>query len=161
MTSNANLFISLDKKDEGEQVTFGNNGKGKIMRIGKIAKENSPILDKVLLVDGLKHNLLSVSQLCDKHYRVIFESKSYFIFRICDNKILFVDERVENIYVIDLHALSNKAIKCFVSISDDSWTWHKRIAHASMDLLTNLNKDELVDGLSKNKFQKDKVCDAC
>ncbi|XP_057999064.1 uncharacterized protein LOC131177906 [Hevea brasiliensis] len=79
---------------------------------------------------------------------------------MCDNKLMFVGERVENIYVIDLHALSNKDIKCFISISDNSRTWHRKLAHASMELLMNLNKDELVDRLPKIKFQKDKVCNA-
>ncbi|XP_057986693.1 uncharacterized protein LOC131171239 [Hevea brasiliensis] len=152
MTRNANLFLSLEKKDGGGQVTFGDNGKGKIVGIGKVGKENSPILDKVLLVDGSKHNLLSVSQLCDKGCRVVFKSKSCFVSRMSDNKMLFIGKRIENIYVIDLHALSNKDAKCFVSISDDSWTWHRRLAHASMDLLVNLNKDELVDRLLKIKF---------
>ncbi|XP_057990734.1 uncharacterized protein LOC131173095 [Hevea brasiliensis] len=36
----------------------------------------------------------------------------------------------------------------------------RRPAHASMDLLTNLNKDEIVDRLPKIKFQKNNVCDA-
>ncbi|XP_058005380.1 uncharacterized protein LOC131181351 [Hevea brasiliensis] len=45
---NANLFLSLEKKDGGGQVTFGDNGKGKIMGICKVGKENSPILDNVL-----------------------------------------------------------------------------------------------------------------
>ncbi|OAY43379.2 hypothetical protein MANES_08G063666v8 [Manihot esculenta] len=161
MTGNSSHFISLEKKDGSGQVTFGDNGKGKIVGIGKVGKENSPILDKVLLVDGLKHNLLSVSQLCDKGCRVIFESKSCFVSRMSDNKILFVGERVENIYLIDLQAMTNQDMKCFVSISDNSWIWHRRLSHASMDLLKNLSKDELVDGLPKIKYEKDKVCDAC
>ncbi len=85
MIRNANLFLSLKNNDGGGQVTFGDNGKGKNMGISKIGKENSPILDKVLLVNGLKHNLLSVSQLCDKGCRVIFELKSCFVYKICDN----------------------------------------------------------------------------
>ena len=161
MTGNSSHFISLENKDGSGQVTFGDNGKGKIVGIGKVGKENSPILDKVLLVDGLKHNLLSVSQLCDKGCRVIFEPKSCFVSRMSDNKILFVGERVENIYLIDLQAMTNQDMKCFVSISDNSWIWHRRLSHASMDLLKNLSKDELVDGLPKIKYEKDKVCDAC
>ena len=35
------------------------------MGYGLISKENV-IIDSVALVDGLKHNLLSISQLCDK-----------------------------------------------------------------------------------------------
>ncbi|KAG8634434.1 hypothetical protein MANES_17G033205v8 [Manihot esculenta] len=161
MTGNSSHFISLEKKDGSGQVTFGDNGKGKIVGIGKVGKENSPMLDKVLLVDGLKHNLLSVSQLCDKGCRIIFEPKSCFVSRMSDNKILFVGERVENIYLIDLQAMTNLDMKCFVSISDNSWIWHRRLSHPSMDLLKNLSKDELVDGLPKIKYKKDKVCDAC
>ena len=33
----------------------------------------SPLIENVVLVDGLKHNLLSVSQLCDKGFNVIFD----------------------------------------------------------------------------------------
>ncbi|OAY23990.2 hypothetical protein MANES_18G120350v8 [Manihot esculenta] len=88
MTGNSSHFISIEKKDGSGQVTFGDNGKGKIVGIGKVGKENSHTLDKVLLVDGLKHNLLSVSQLCDKGCRVIFEPKSCFVSRMSDNKIL-------------------------------------------------------------------------
>ena len=36
------------------------------MAYGLISKENVVINEFVALVDGLKHNLLSISQLCDK-----------------------------------------------------------------------------------------------
>ncbi|KAG8650828.1 hypothetical protein MANES_07G075728v8 [Manihot esculenta] len=160
MIENSSHLIYLEKDSSG-QVTFGDNENGKIIRIGKVGKENSPILDKVLLVDGLEHNLLSVSQLCDKCCRVIFEPKSCFVSRMSDNKILFVGERVKNIYLIDLQAMTNLDMRCFVSVSDNSWIWHRRFSHASMDLLKNLSKDELVDGLPKFKYEKDKVCDVC
>jgi hypothetical protein len=39
------------------------NGKGKVQDI--------------LLVDGVKHNLLSVSQMCDRGCEVLFTSKDY------------------------------------------------------------------------------------
>ena len=44
---------------------------------------------------------------------------------------------------------------------DQSWLWHGRLRHANMDLISQLNKDELVRGLPKINFQKDKVCEAC
>ena len=44
---------------------------------------------------------------------------------------------------------------------DQSWLWHKRLRHANMDLISQLNKNKLVRGLSKIKFSKDKVCKAC
>ena len=43
---------------------------------------------------------------------------------------------------------------------DQSWLWHRRLGHANMDLISQLNKDELVRGLPKINFQKT-ICEAC
>ena len=50
--------------------------------------------------------------------------------------------------------------KCLVSLNDDSWIWHKRFTHASMNLIDKLSKNDLVVGLSKLKYVKNKICDA-
>ena len=42
-----------------------------------------------------------------------------------------------------------------------NWLWHRRLGHANMEFIFQLNKDELVRGLSKINFQKDKFCEAC
>ena len=49
----------------GPSITFGDDSKLYTMGYGLISKENV-IIDSVALVDGIKHNLLSISQLCDK-----------------------------------------------------------------------------------------------
>jgi len=49
------------------------NGKtGKLAGVGKIGESHSHSIDNVYLVDGLKHNLLGVSQLCDRGNHVMF-----------------------------------------------------------------------------------------
>ena len=45
--------------------------------------------------------------------------------------------------------------------SDESWLWHGRLSHISMSILSKISKNDLVKGLPKIKFDKDKVCDAC
>ena len=65
MTEKANLFSHLEMK-KGGKVEFGDNVKGKIIDIGRVGKKDSTHIEDVLLVNGLKHNLLNVSQLCDK-----------------------------------------------------------------------------------------------
>ena len=65
MSGDPTLFTEIQRKKVGK-VTFGDKGKGKITGIGKIGKNLSSSLDKVYLVEGLKYNLLSISQLCDK-----------------------------------------------------------------------------------------------
>src|SRR5215469_9632940 len=46
-------------------------------------------------------------------------------------------------------------------INDASWLWHHRLAHASMDLLSKIIKKDLVIGLPKLNFEKNRICDAC
>ena len=43
--------------------------------VGKIGTNSSTSIENVLLVEGLKHSLLSVSKLCDKGYLVSFDSQ--------------------------------------------------------------------------------------
>ncbi|CAL1413172.1 unnamed protein product [Linum trigynum] len=65
------LFNSLVMK-RGGKVTFGDDSQGIIVGSGNIGKSPGPFIKNVLLVDGLKHNLLSISQLCSNGNRVIF-----------------------------------------------------------------------------------------
>ena len=44
---------------------------------------------------------------------------------------------------------------------NDSWLWHRRLGHASMKTFSKLAKNDLVIGLPKLSFDKDKICDAC
>ena len=61
------------KPKNGGDVTFGDNLKGQIEGIGTIGNKSFISIKNVLLVNGLKHNLLSSSQLCDKGFKAIFE----------------------------------------------------------------------------------------
>ena len=49
-------------------MTFGDNGKGRIIVHGSRGNNSSSFVENVLLVDGLKHNLFSISPLCDKGF---------------------------------------------------------------------------------------------
>ena len=60
MTNDIDQFFILKSKDEGS-VIFGDNRKGRIIDIGKIKITPSTFIENVLLVDKLKHNLLSIS----------------------------------------------------------------------------------------------------
>ena len=46
-------------------------------------------------------------------------------------------------------------------INETSWLWHRRLAHISMHILSKIIKKDLVFGLSKISFDKNKICDAC
>jgi len=69
-------------------VKFGGNQAGKI--IGTRTIGNSSIsINNVWLVDGLRHNLLSISKFCDNGYDVMFDKTNCTIVNKNDNSIVF------------------------------------------------------------------------
>jgi len=60
MTGEKANFLSL-ATTQGGSVAFGNGKSGTIMGIGKIGESLFNSIEDVYLVDGLKHNLFSVS----------------------------------------------------------------------------------------------------
>ena len=59
MTGDKDQFITLEIK-EGGVVTFRDNSKGRIVGIDKIQLTPLTFLENILLVRGLKHNLISI-----------------------------------------------------------------------------------------------------
>jgi len=52
-------------------------------------------------------------------------------------------------------------LSCLVSKIDDSWLWHRRVAHINMHHLNHLVKKDIVIGILKLKFEKNKLCERC
>jgi hypothetical protein len=66
MTGDPHMFTSLDEKvDCQEKITFGDNSKGKVQGLGKVAISNDHSISNMLYVTSLSFNLLSIGQLCD------------------------------------------------------------------------------------------------
>ena len=76
--------------------------KGRIIGQGNIGNDTSSLIESVLLVDGLKHNLLSVNQLCDKGFKVIFKASHCIIKDIQNDKTIFMGHRCDNVYTINI-----------------------------------------------------------
>ena len=60
MTGDKKSFLSFSEK-EGGLVSFGNNEQVRIKGKGIIGKINSAKIENVQYVEGLKHNLISIS----------------------------------------------------------------------------------------------------
>ncbi|XP_041003861.1 uncharacterized protein LOC121249203 [Juglans microcarpa x Juglans regia] len=71
MSGDKSLFKTVEEYKRGT-VTFGDGGKADIIGRGEIEIPGLPILREVLFVDGLKANLLSISQMCDNGAEVRF-----------------------------------------------------------------------------------------
>jgi hypothetical protein len=72
MTENKKWFSSLSPLSHKEYVIFGDDKKGKLLGTDVIKVNDYFTLNDVALVDKLRYNLLSVSQLCDADLSVLF-----------------------------------------------------------------------------------------
>ena len=75
MTGDKNRFVDLKKEKDGS-VTFGNNNSAKILGRGIVRLGSKDAMaENVLLVEDMKHNLLSVIQMCDQGHNLLFTAK--------------------------------------------------------------------------------------
>ena len=74
MTGDARMFNSINTNgnDGYDSIIFGDNGKGMVKGLGKIAISNDMSISNVLLAKSLNFNLLSLAQLCDLGFKCIF-----------------------------------------------------------------------------------------
>jgi hypothetical protein len=75
MTGDKKWFSSLTPLSHKEYVTFGGDKKGKVLGTGVIKINDFFTLNDVALVDRLRYNLLSVSQLVDAKLEVLFTNR--------------------------------------------------------------------------------------
>ena len=65
MTGDPHMFTLLDEEvDVQERIIFGDNSKGKVNGLGKVAISNDHSISNVLYVASLSFNLLSVGHVC-------------------------------------------------------------------------------------------------
>ena len=156
MIGDKSKFMNIILKQEGH-ATYGDNNKGRILGRGFIGDKIILLIHDVLYVEGLKHNLLSISRLRDKGYQVIFKSNSCEIYLPNSKEVMLIGKRINNVYLLDIS--SPCSIGCLLSKHDEYWLWHRRIAHIHMNHLNKLISKDLVIGLPKLKFEKDHICE--
>jgi hypothetical protein len=102
MSGDQRKFVSLNQKCGN--VAFGDDSSTKILGKGtvKLGRENVKA-GKFLLVEYLKHNLLSVNKICDQGYTLMFDSRKC---KIRENNLGRLVEtatrRLNNIYILDM-----------------------------------------------------------
>jgi hypothetical protein len=150
-------FLSLSERKSGN-VAFGNDAPGKIKGKGMVSLSNGKgKAQDVLLVDGLKHNILSVIQICDRGCEVVFTSKDYKIKSITSGQVVAKGIRIEN----NVYVLKENREECHLSRHDESWLWHRRIEHLNFDHLIKLKKLEAVKDLPRISKPQDSMCKPC
>ncbi|GJS66648.1 retrovirus-related pol polyprotein from transposon TNT 1-94 [Tanacetum coccineum] len=143
----------------GPKVVFGDDSTCTTEGYGSI-KCNGIVFTKVAFVNGLKYNLISLSQLYDAKYIVQFDEKKGTIFN-SNKEIVMIAPRVRDVYVLDM--MSSAQESCFFAKASKklNWLWHKRLAHLNFKTINKLVKQNLVIGLPSLFYSKDKPCSSC
>jgi len=118
MTNDMSQFAMLKLKSKG-YVTYDDNNHGRFLGRRDIRTKLSTIIKDVLYVQGVKHNLLNISQPCDKGYKVKFESKNYKIYNEDTCMAIFTGKKFKNIYLLNIHH-NTSMNECLISKDDES-----------------------------------------
>lgn len=125
MTKDTLIFIKFDHK-ENNYVTYGENTRGKILE-GAVGNPSITTIESVLLVKGLKHNLLSVSKSWDKGYFIVFDTLNCLIEYKESKSLVLKGSRIDNICLLDLDDVSMYGTKYLVTKNEYYWLLHRRL----------------------------------
>ena len=108
------MFNSIDTKKSNrvDSITFGDNSKGKVKGLGKIAISNDLSIFNMLLVESLNFNLFSIAQLCDLGFKCIFGVDDVEIINVYGSNLIFKGFKYENLYLVDFNASETQLSTC-------------------------------------------------
>lgn len=147
-------FVSLHENKNGN-VTFRKDEEGRIRGNGTIMLHN--VREKAqdaLFVDGMKHNLLSVSQICDRGYDVLLRAQDCEIRSTTTRNVLPKGHWIEN----NVYILKEDNEECYINKQDESWLWHRIFWHLNFDCIIRLSKKRSVRDLPKIKKPQNPTC---
>jgi hypothetical protein len=134
MTRNKKWFSILTPLSHKEYVTFGDDKKGKVLGTGVIKVNDCFTLNDVALVNRMRYNLLSVSQLCDADLSVLFHMSDSHVLDSSSKCVCGVSH-IRNVIQADFSS-AQSSLRCLISqFSSKLWKWHKRLGHLSFNLL--------------------------
>ncbi|XP_044005579.1 probable serine/threonine-protein kinase fhkE [Aphidius gifuensis] len=114
ISANNKLFKQIEKANL--KLSLANNDSTKISGVGEIKinindgnKRKTVKLDRVLYVNDLRTNLLSVSKMTDKNYKILFEKEKATISDINDN-VLITAKRIGHVNEKDIKLMCKQGI---------------------------------------------------
>ncbi|KAJ9702803.1 hypothetical protein PVL29_004509 [Vitis rotundifolia] len=111
MTGNKSLFTSFTEFDGGN-VTFGDGNMARVKGKGTIYAPNIPNLEEVLYVEGLRSNLISISQMCENEFNVQFSQNLCKVFDLNDVCVMIGLRTCDNCYVVSQKSPSSSSLVC-------------------------------------------------
>jgi hypothetical protein len=113
MIRNKKWFSSLTPLLHKEYVTFGDDKKGKVLGTSIIKVNDHITLNDVALVDKLRYNLLSVSELVDADLDVLFHKSGSRILDSSSNLVCVISS-IRKIFQVDF-SFAQSSVRCLIS----------------------------------------------
>ena len=140
-------------------VTFGDGNLIKMKDRSGIVIPGWLKLDEEIYVEGLKENLLSISQMCDKDHRVNFHQDLCKVINK-EEKIVIIGHRtIDNFYAIN--SSFRTSFLCNKAKLDPTKLWHRRLGHINYRNLVHLMNTERIRGIPRLSGEPKPICDEC
>ncbi|CAN6570977.1 unnamed protein product [Malus baccata var. baccata] len=132
-------------------------GKGTLVIETKLGRKH---IQEVMLVPGLEENLLSVGQMMENGYYLLFGGDVVNIFDgwSLDNLVVRVHMTNNRCFPLTMLPATQYALRA--GITHCARIWHKRLGHLNERSLKVLEEQELVHGLPKLEMSQS-VCEGC
>ena len=105
MTGSKDLVVDVHKiPSMPTNVEWGDASSSKVLGLGKVVISQDLTIEKVMLVESLAFNLMSVSMLCDLDIVVVFGKFRCLVLMESDNSKVFEGFRKGDLYIVDFFA---------------------------------------------------------
>jgi hypothetical protein len=115
MTGNDSMFTSLGDLGDHDHATYGDNTRGRVVALEKIAITKDFFISNVLYVESFSFNLLSVAQLCDFGLMCTFDKYGVIVFHEKDKSLMFKGFRYGHIYLVNFPEKEAISMTCLLS----------------------------------------------
>ncbi|KAK8956512.1 hypothetical protein KSP39_PZI000036 [Platanthera zijinensis] len=163
MTNKREHFTSFD--DTYKSVVYlGDGQKQNIEGKGEISFQTQngiKVIPDVYYVPKLAQNLLSVGQLMEKGYKIVFSNNTCSIKDRNNADIASAIMSNNRVFTLDMLRLNNSALTCIQQgCRSLAQNWHHRLGHIHWEAIQKMQKQQLVHGLPEIKFTT-QFCETC
>ncbi|KAG8485839.1 hypothetical protein CXB51_019238 [Gossypium anomalum] len=158
MSPDATIFKTLDRSCK-TKVKIGNGqfikaeGKGDVLLC---TSTGDKVITNVLLVPEIDRNLLSIAQLLEKGYSIVFKGQECQITDPTGSSFMTVtmsDKCFEVNWSGESHSVHTAS-------TEDTKLWHQRLGHANFKSMARMVSKEMVENFTKTVKNED-VCEVC
>ncbi|KAI5348776.1 hypothetical protein L3X38_001663 [Prunus dulcis] len=162
MTGNVDLLVDVRTNVVGK-VQMPTGALVNVAGMGSLVIDTTKgrkYIREVMYLPGLKENLLSVGQMDEHGYCLVFGDGMCKVFESSLTNCLIIKVQMKKNRCYPLSFLVENQLLMKASMTHSTWTWHKRLGHLHFRGLKQLRDKDMVHGLPQLEEQNG-VCEGC